>query len=159
MNARLIALIMLASLPLIACAGNTDDALNAYPAAEDGFERMVFRLPVANDESALKVEILVGKTLSVDCNRTSFGGSLESRVAEGWGYRYFVIEKIVGPMSTMMACPPESQKVDRFVAVTCEGFLQTYNSKLPVVVYVPEGFEVRYRIWTGRDEVGYAAPE
>jgi ecotin len=29
-----------------------------------------------------------------------------------------------------------------------QGFLQRYDSELPVVTYVPEGFEVRYRIWT-----------
>jgi ecotin len=27
-----------------------------------------------------------------------------------------------------------------------------YNSKLPVVVYVPEGLEVRYRLWKAEAE-------
>ncbi|MBW2490657.1 MAG: proteinase inhibitor I4 serpin, partial [Deltaproteobacteria bacterium] len=27
-----------------------------------------------------------------------------------------------------------------------------YNSRLPVVVYVPEGVEVRYRIWRAEPE-------
>jgi ecotin len=58
------------------------------------------------------------------------------------------LEKVVGPASTKMACPPGEGKTEAFVAVRGEGFLQPYNSKLPVVVYVPDGFEVRYRIWT-----------
>ena len=39
-----------------------------------------------------------------------------------------------------------------------EGFLIRYNSKLPVVVYVPDEFEVRYRIWTAGDRVERAGP-
>ncbi len=39
------------------------------------------------------------------------------------------------------------------MAVRGEGFLLRYNSKLPVVVYVPEGFEVRYRIWQAGEKV------
>lgn len=159
MNAKLIALMLLGSLPLIVGAGNNSDDLTAYPAAEDGVDRMVFRVPAMRDESILKVEIIVGKTLSVDCNRTSFGGSLELRIADGWGYPYFVLEKFAGPMSTRMACPPETQHEDRFVLVSGDGFLQPYNSKLPVVVYVPEGFQVRYRIWSTQNDVEYAAPE
>ena len=143
---------------LVAVADDTTD-LKPYPAAEDGFERMVFRVPAAEDESARKVEIIVGKTLSVDCNRTSFGGVLERRVAEGWGYPYYVIEKIGGPMSTLMACPPGAENTDEFVTVNGDGFLQRYNSKLPIVVYVPNGFEVRYRIWAAQEAIGRATAE
>lgn len=159
MKARLIALLLLGSLSPIACAGNASDDLKPYPAAEDGFDRMVFRVPAVKDESTLKVEIIVGKILSVDCNRTSFGGSLEPRVADGWGYSYFVLPEVRGPMSTRMACPPDSQNEDRFVQVIGDGYLHRYNSKLPMVVYVPEGFEVRYRIWAAQDELGDAHPE
>jgi len=28
-----------------------------------------------------------------------------------------------------------------------------YNSRLPLVIYVPQGVEVRYRIWRGDDKV------
>jgi ecotin len=133
--------------------------MKPYPAAEQGFERMVFRVPAVEDESAHKVEIIVGKILSVDCNRTSFGGVLERRVAEGWGYPYYVLEKVGGPMSTLMACPPGTENTDEFVTVNGDGFLQRYNSKLPMVVYVPEGFEVRYRIWAAQQDIGQAEPE
>ncbi|RQW83332.1 MAG: proteinase inhibitor I4 serpin, partial [Methylococcus sp.] len=35
----------------------------------------------------------------------------------------------------------------RFVTLGGEPYLIRYNSKLPVVVYVPKGNEVRYRVW------------
>jgi ecotin len=40
-----------------------------------------------------------------------------------------------------------------------DGALLRYNSKLPVVVYVPVDFEVHYRIWTAREETGVAQVE
>ena len=143
-------------LPPVASAGQDADEMKPYPLPEPGVSRAVFRLPAVGNEQDRKVEILVGKTLLVDCNRSWFGGELDKRVAQGWGYSYFVLEKTAGPASTRMACPPGEEKTEAFVPVQGNGFLQRYNSKLPVVVYVPEGFEVRYRIWTAGDEVGYA---
>ncbi len=153
-------LLFLASILFLAVAvADETTNMKPYPAAEQGFERMVFRVPAVEDESAHKVEIIVGKILSVDCNRTSFGGVLERRVAEGWGYPYYVLEKVGGPMSTLMACPPGMENTDEFITVNGDGFLQRYNSKLPMVVYVPEGFEVRYRIWAAQQDIGQAEPE
>lgn len=143
-------------LPLGTSAGEDPADMKPYPAAREGFQRMVFRVPVKQSEADHKVEITVGKTLSVDCNRTWFMGRLEKEVAEGWGYPYFVLEEAAGPASTRMACPPGEAKTEAFVSVRGEGFLQRYNSKLPVVVYVPEGFQVRYRIWSAGEELGRA---
>ena len=74
--------------------------MKPYPAADVGFVRMVFRLPEVGSEADRKVEIIVGKKLMVDCNRTRFGGNLERRVAEGWGYPYFVLAKVGGPAAS-----------------------------------------------------------
>ena len=129
-----------------------------YPEAETGFTRQVIHLPAQADESAYKLEILAGKTLQVDCNRQHLGGSLEERTLEGWGYNYYRLDKVSGPASTLMACP-DDKKTQAFVPVVGDGFMLRYNSKLPVVVYVPKDVEVRYRIWSASQEVQKAKVE
>ncbi|MCU1719701.1 MULTISPECIES: serine protease inhibitor ecotin [unclassified Pseudomonas] len=129
-----------------------------YPEAEKGFTRQVIHLPAQEDESAFKLEVLAGKELLVDCNRQRLGGTLEEKDLQGWGYPYYRLEKVSGPASTLMACPDKS-KTKAFVPVIGDGFLLRYNSKLPVVVYVPEGVEVRYRIWSASTEVKSASVE
>jgi ecotin len=46
-----------------------------------------------------------------------------------------------------MAVDPNAQKIERFITLGGEPDLLRYNSRLPLVVYLPEGVEVRYRIW------------
>ncbi len=154
-TAYLLPLLAAAMVSNVSAAGGTAE-LKPYPAADAGFVRMVFRLPEEENEADRNVEIIVGKTLMVDCNRTWFGGDLERRVAEGWGYSYLVLPKVAGPASTRMACPPREEKTEAFVQVRGSGYMQPYNSKLPTVTYVPEGFSVRYRIWIAGDDIGHA---
>ena len=120
---------------------------------------MVIPLQPLSDESARKVEILVGQKQKVDCNQHSFAGTLTEEVIYGWGYPYYELREVGPLISTLMACPPNEPQRDTFVVVHGNGFLQRYNSKLPVVVYVPTGFEVRYRIWEAGSEIGQAQAE
>ncbi|SJM55472.1 Proteinase inhibitor I11, ecotin precursor [Brevundimonas diminuta 3F5N] len=124
-------------------AGSAD--LKAFPAATAGQTRHVINLPAQSDEDALKVELILGKTKTVDCNRQFFGGSLETRTAQGWGYDYYVLPALGAGASTLMGCPPGSEH-EAFVT-TQEQPLIRYNSRLPVVVYTPSDVEVRYRVW------------
>lgn len=124
-----------------------------YPKAEKGMKRQVIQLTPEQDESTLKVELLIGQTLEVDCNQHRLGGQLESKNLEGWGYNYYVVDKVTGPASTMMACP-EGKKEKKFVtAYLGDAGMLRYNSKLPIVVYTPENVEVKYRIWKADENV------
>ena len=40
-----------------------------------------------------------------------------------------------------------------------DGFMLRYNSKLPIVLYVPKGVEVRYRIWSASKQIKQATAE
>ena len=137
---------MLASMVIAAAAAPND--LKAFPPAAKGQTRHVLALPADDQEASLRVELIVGKTVSVDAsNRYFFGGKLENKTVVGWGYNYYLLPKL-GPMAgTLMAVDPDAPKTNRFIALGGEPLLVRYNSKLPIVVYVPEGVEVRYRIW------------
>jgi len=137
-----------------ATAAGLDDKV-PYPKPESGMERLVIHLPETANEADMKVELLVGKTMSVDCNRHWFGGDMVEHNVQGWGYPYYRVDKISGPASTLMACPGGSRH-EAFVRATGTGYLIAYNSKLPIVAYVPAGFEMRYRTWTASGIVGTA---
>ncbi len=124
-----------------------------YPKADKGMKRQVIQLTPEKDESTLKVELLIGQTLEVDCNKHRLGGELDSKTLEGWGYDYYVFDKVTSPVSTMMACP-DGKKEKKFITAYLgdDGMLR-YNSKLPIVVYTPENVEVKYRIWKADENV------
>jgi ecotin len=140
-----------------ACAvAMPDQDLEPWPSADAGETRFVIRLPALDDESGRRIELQIGKDLDVDCNRHSFGGAFERGVVSGWGYPMYRLTDVAGPASTMMACPAE-EKRRAFVVVNLDDPFINYNSKLPIVVYVPEGFVVRYRTWSA-DNVMRDAP-
>ncbi|CAI8904155.1 serine protease inhibitor ecotin [Pseudomonas serboccidentalis] len=150
--------LLVAGLSTLAHAAKLEDVA-PYPKADNGFARQVIYLPKQDQEENYKVEVLAGKTLEVDCNRQRLGGALEEKNLEGWGYPFYRLEKVMGPMSTLMACPPGTQKKRAFVPVVGDGFLLRYNSKLPLVIYAPNDVEVRYRIWSASDKVDTAIAE
>jgi ecotin len=129
------------------------DNMKAFPPAEPGMARFVLDVPKQDDESALKVELIVGKTVQTDGqNRHFFGGRIETETIKGWGFPRYIVRKL-GPMAgTLMAVDPNAPKVSRFVTLGGDPYLIRYNSRLPIVVYAPEGAEVRYRIWAAGAE-------
>jgi len=127
--------------------------MKAFPPAEQGMVRYVLQLSRKDDEAALKVELIVGKTVQTDGrNRYFFGGKIEAETIKGWGYTRYKVNKL-GPIAgTLMAINPNAPKVDQFITLGGNPYLIRYNSRLPIVVYVPEGVDVRYRIWSAGTE-------
>jgi ecotin len=148
------AVLSLACVSASAFAANTPlEKVAPYPQAEKGMKRQVITLPQQKDESGYKVELLIGQTLEVDCNQHRLGGELESKTLEGWGYDYYVFDKVTSPASTMMACP-DGKKTQKFVtAYLGDDAMVRYNSKLPIVVYTPENIDVKYRVWKAEESV------
>jgi ecotin len=123
--------------------------LQAFPDAREGMERLVIVLPhkERGEEDGFKVELTPGKMMLTDgVNLMRLGSTIAPRPLEGWGYTYYEVTGSDVAMSTLMAAPEGGQKIERFVAGA--PLLIPYNSRLPIVVYVPEGYEVRYRIWS-----------
>ncbi|WP_455208390.1 ecotin family protein [Kaarinaea lacus] len=142
------------SLLLVMSVGQAADDMKAFPLPGEGMVRYVLLVPKQDDETAFRVELIVGKIVQLDeSNRYFFGGKIEAETIKGWGYTRYKVSKL-GPMAgTLMAIDPDAPKVDRFIALGGDPYLIRYNSRLPVVVYVPEGVEVRYRIWSADAEV------
>jgi ecotin len=135
-------------------AGQAADNMKAFPPAEKGMVRYVLQLPSQADESAFKVELIVGKTVQVDeRNRYFFGGKIEEEIIKGWGYTRYKVSKLGQMAGTLMTVDPNTPKVARFITLGGDPYIIRYNSRLPIVVYVPEGVEVRYRIWTAGAKV------
>ena len=122
-----------------------------FPAAEKGQVRQVILLPQLEDEDAAKVELLVGQEVEVDCNRYFLIGNLEEKDLQGWGYTYWQLDEVKGMAGTLMACL-DNIKTKQFVTISNDTLLR-YNSKLPIVVYVPEGVQVKYRIWRADETI------
>jgi len=123
------------------------DNISMFPKAKKGFERHIIKVPATDNDYNNRVELLIGKMMLVDCNQHSLAGKLENITLKGWGYKYIEVSDIREGISTMMACNKE--KTEKFITLrTTKDKLRRYNSRLPIVIYLPEGYQVRYRVWS-----------
>ncbi len=154
--ASLTRVLVLAGVVTIASPALADDRDSlwekAYPAATVGMVRHVLHLPDQNNENALQVELIVGKTVETDgINSYAIQGKISEEVIQGWGYpRYNVTTG--GLVSTLIGVPPNQPPVKKFVTLGSGPYLIGYNSRRPVVVYAPKDVEVRYRLWKADSE-------
>lgn len=141
-------------LLLAVSSSRAADYLKGFPQAGEGMVRFVLPLPMQDDESVFNLELIVGKTVRIDAqNNYFFDGKIEEEAVLGWGFNYYRVASL-GPMTgTFMAVDADTPKVDRFVTLGGSPYFIRYNSRLPVVIYVPEGVEVRYRLWSAGPEI------
>ena len=127
--------------------------LKAFPAAKDDQKRFVIVLPdkIRAEEGAFKVELIPGKVKMTDgVNRVFLSAKIELRPLKGWGYTFYEVTGKDRMASTRIGVPPGTPKVEKFVAG--QSLMIRYNSRLPVVIYAPKGYEIRYRIWKAGEE-------
>lgn len=117
--------------------------IEMFPKAKEGFKQVYIQLPIAKNENDLKVEFFVGAEKMLDCNKHFLMGKVNTQDLQGWGYSYYEVESSGETGGTLMACP-DQKKTKKFVSLQPE--IVRYNSKLPLVFYVPKDLEVRYRI-------------
>lgn len=148
-----ITLIMLAAalmMPLVSASAQSskvkqerESVLAPFPQASAGMVRHVIYVDKKSDEGMYQIEIIPGKMMSVDNNQHRLMGTIEEKTVEGWGYTYYVFTSNGQTASTLMASiGPNTNKF-----ISGQTLMMRYNSKMPVVVYAPEGFDIQYRIW------------
>ena len=148
MNNQAIQLLMAGLLFSMACFAVEHPELKAFPAAQEGMERFVIVLPhkERGEEDDFRVELIAGKTMMTDgVNLVRLASRIEPRNLQGWGYTFYEVTGSDQTLSTMMAPPEGAPQVETFV--TAAPLQIRYNSRLPIVVYAPKGYEIRYRIW------------
>lgn len=154
---KLLRLMSIGLLAVTCLAADTEEAvhpqLKAFPTVEEGMLRHVIVLPhkEQSEEIDFKVELVAGKVMETDgVNLYSLGNNIEAVPLKGWGYTFYRVAASDNPMSTMMAPPPDAEKISKLV--TGKPMLIRYNSRLPIVVYAPAGYEVGYRIFEAPGE-------
>ncbi|WP_410499942.1 serine protease inhibitor ecotin [Chitinibacter sp. S2-10] len=127
------------------------DPMKAFPPAEEGYQRIVIKLPSVKNPDLYRVQLIPGKVIDADCNTRGLRGEIDEETVKGWGYNYWKVEKVGPGPATMMACPAGTSS-RKFVPVYSDDDLIRYNAKLPVVVYVPNDVELRYKIWRAPEQ-------
>ncbi|PIE61577.1 MAG: hypothetical protein CSA29_02580 [Desulfobacterales bacterium] len=129
--------------------------IDMFPEAKKDETQHVIALPAIDNEHEYKVEVFVTKTMAVDCNHHLLAGRLLEKTVSGWGYHYYIFQTNGQVMSTMMACP-DSGLVSK--DVPSQSQLLTYTSKLPIIVYTPKGYQVKYKLWQALPDEQTAIP-
>ena len=125
-----------------------ESELKAFPAAKAGMERFVILLPHKEraEETQFKVELFAGKEMLTDgVNIIRLGNTIESKPLSGWGYTYYEVTGSGQAASTLMAPPENAPQVKKWVAAP--SLFIDYNSRLPIVIYAPTGYIIKYRLW------------
>ena len=125
------------------------DNLKAFPQAKSDMKRFVIELDhkERNEEDNFRVELIIGKTTKVDgVNKYRLNATLAPKPLKGWGFTFYELSGNGLISSTRMAAPEGSTAVESFVTGT--PLMIRYNSRIPIVVYVPKDYDVRYKVWS-----------
>jgi ecotin len=136
--------------------------LKAYPAPAAGERRWVIQLPgvlppssdarISANPADWRVQLIVGKEMTVDCNGPRLNGRIRSETVPGWGYTLFRVGPVTPGPSTLMACPPDQAPRRAFVPLGPKPFVVPYNASLPIVIDAPPELQVRWRLWKAERE-------
>lgn len=124
-----------------------------FPKAEKGITQFVIEVPFGGIESDnnKKVEVIVGKYQQIDkCNHFFLSGTMDKKDLKGFDYNYYEFKTKGDVAGTLMGCG-ETGSVTKFVSAA--PIIIDYNGRMPIVVYVPEGYEVKYKIYKAEPDL------
>lgn len=118
--------------------------LKDFPEIE-GFKPQLLSLKSTSESELLKVELIAGKTMEVDdCNTYGLQGEFEQKQVDATGASYYVFNSTGEVIQTLMACPDNKMHTE---FVSGQSVMADYDSAQPLVVYVPDGIELKHHIW------------
>ncbi|QTV06833.1 serine protease inhibitor ecotin [Faecalibacter bovis] len=124
--------------------------IKMFPKPDKDQVQKVIRVEPRDNENDFMIEIMIGKkTMTDSCNNHFLMGKLEENNLEGWGYSYYNFTTDGNIAGTLMGCS-DNKSVEKIVYSPSEKV--RYNSRLPIVIYTPKGYEVNYRIWSASDK-------
>ncbi len=127
--------------------------LASYPTAAAGQKRVNLTLPPLESEADMRVELIVGKKMWLSCHMPVMQGDLERKITANQSYPYYQLSAVSehGPTHPQIGCPSTRHR-ETLVPTLGAGYLLKYNSRFPLVVYVPATLEVHYRLWRSASE-------
>ena len=150
LNALLASLLALLSLAAQAQNKTPNKLDTLFPTAQKGYKKITVYVPKANKEQHLKLELLVGITKQVDCNTHTLIGNIKAQTLTSYGYNYYTVESDGTLASTNMLCL-NNTTTKKFIPLA--PYFTNYNSALPLVIYLPESMELKYRIWKANEKM------
>lgn len=133
--------------------------LSGYPAPAPGLQRWVIQpsglLPKSRDSLVSahpldwRIQLIVGQEVTLDCNlqRLSGPGMTMRMLPQASGKALFEVKGPLRVISTKKACPPGDPMKLSFLSLGLQPYLVPYNPSWPIVVDLPEGAELRWRLW------------
>ncbi|MTG98623.1 proteinase inhibitor [Myroides sp. BIT-d1] len=153
---KILSILMLFAITTTGVMAQTVNRLDPsiFPSPEKGYKQVLIEVPFSKNDNDKKIEFSVGKVMEVDgCNNFGLVGTLKEKNLEGWGYTYYSFESKGDVFSTMMGCPDAAK---RNIFVSGKSELVRYNGRLPIVVYIPEDMEVRFKVYKTDGEEYFA---
>ncbi len=133
--------------------------LTGYPDPAPGLKRWVIQpsglLPKSADPLISahpldwRIQLIVGQTVRLDCNtKRLLGPGVTMRMLpKASGKALFEVKGPVAVISTKMACPDDQPTRTSFLSLGKQPYLVPYNASWPIVVDLPVGTELRWRVW------------
>lgn len=117
-----------------------------FPSAQEGWEKIEVHLPaVKKGGEEYMVEFTIGFEMMTDtCNPYSLIGSWSEMELKESGRVYYIASTKGQVVKAMSDCT-DNKEVNEFVGLKSKLIL--HEREQPLVVYIPEGYQLRYRLW------------
>jgi ecotin len=120
-----------------------DDILRQYPDAKEGYIRYVINSQKIIEKDVQKIEVWAFKNIEVNCRKNKIGGEFNPKLVPGRGLMYWELDTNNILYGEKGKCGDDWK---RRVDVRAKKDVIHLNRTVPVVVMVPEGWGVKYRV-------------